>query len=144
MEEWVANCLDAIAVNAREHPFLIGALLFVIVLSTAVHVIVFTGHLFLGLSKYFRRQTADLKNLTSEYRDEWNDWRHLFEIAQISSKPSEEVSAELAKKDISAAQTIDIVAEIVDLVVLRLRDETNQPTNLRPGPPHSNIENGSE
>lgn len=122
MRNWLADILHLLAHSAVEHPFLIGGILVLIVVSTSIHAVVFAGHLFLGLFKYFRRQTAELQDLTFLYREEWQFWRQIFDVARVRSMSRNEIDAELKRQQIDVAQTTQVVASLVELVVTRLRD----------------------
>ena len=120
---WVSSVLDAIADQAVEHPFLIGTLLILILISTSLHVVAVGARLFLEMLRYFRRQTAELQDLGHLYREEFASWRQLLDIAKVRSMTSAEVTAELARKEVDVQRTTEVVNAFVDVLLIRLRDE---------------------
>ena len=129
---WVSSILDAIADQAVEHPLLIGALVILLLISTSLHVIAVGARLFLEMLRYFRRQTAELQDLGHLYQEEFASWRQLFDIAEVRSMTSEEVTAELARKEVDVQRTTEAVNAFVDVLLLRLRQEVSAKSDHPP------------
>jgi len=112
---WAQTILNTLARTAGEHPVLIGALLLLIITSTALHALLLAGHVFLAFSRVLRRQVSDVKDLGGRLGVEWEAWRQeTIDIFRFRSMTEEELDMELRSHDINAERTSQIVAAFAE------------------------------
>src|ERR1044071_2201093 len=126
---WLAATLELIADAAAEHPLLVGAVLALFLLSSILHIIDLSGRLLLGMIRYFRKQTADLQDLGFLYREEWAYWRQILDISRVRNMPSEQIAAELARKQLDVKTTTEIVTAVVNVLLLQQQNNAERHDN---------------
>lgn len=135
---WPADLLARVADGAREHPVLVGAFLLVILVSTALHVVIFATHLLLGVSRYFRRQASELNDLRLLIGVELSYWRRDIDFKRARTASMEEINSELRQQEVDPRPTTALVTSIVTQVLRELND-----TPQRDASPHSEASAGS-
>lgn len=114
---------DTIAKSAGEHPVLVGIVLCLMLVSTVIHIVIFGGYLILGMSKYFRRQVAELLDMRALFGVESNYWRQIFDVLRVRAMSSAQIEIELKRRNIDAKKTTEIVTTLVETMLVQLRNE---------------------
>jgi hypothetical protein len=121
---WVEVIFESLARAASEHPILIGTVLIVATISTALHAITFAGHLLLGLSQYLRQQMSEVRNLARLLRRERDRWRRQTEdMHQVESMSAQQIADELERHGVDPTQISQLV---MAFTAAWLRDRTEQ------------------
>jgi len=122
----VKDSLSAISDAGADHPILVGTFVLVVLISTTVHAIILVAHLLLAVSRYFRRQAAELHELSIQYRDEWAYWRRGFDLDRARLLPPEAIDAELKRHNVDAERTTAIVTAVAAAVLRELENSSHK------------------